>query len=133
MRRNIVIDPRGGPIEVTGEILEPGPAPLKIELWRRVRHPPPDLVHVRTVKDIRGQVRPFYRAGEPEDLVGKVLTWVWVCSHLQPGTAAGWRVRVGVCQGGSPVFSFPAVYSGPLPPDRPLAELRIGEMFVAAD
>lgn len=130
MRRNIVIDPRGGPIEVSGQILEPGPAPLKIDLWRRVRHPPPELVHVRSIKDLVAGDREFYRVGPPEELLGKVVTWVWVCSHLEPGQSESWRVQVDVRQGGGPVFSFPATYTGSLPVDRPLAELRVGEMFV---
>ncbi len=111
---------------VSGQILKPGPAPLKIDLWRHVRHPPPEYDHIATIKELRETARIRYTLGEPAALIGKVLTWVWVCSHLEAGHD-GWRVRVDVFQDGSSVVGYPVEYAGPLPPGRPLAELRIRE------
>lgn len=124
--RPILIDPKGGPVDVAGQILHPGSAPLKIDLWRHVRHPPPELVHVATIKQLRESARLVYQAGEPAALIGKVITWVWVCSHLQPDEQ-GWKVRIDVSQGGESVSGYPVEYAGPLPRRRPLAELRISE------
>ncbi len=126
MSRPIVLDLEGGPVEVAGQILRPGSAPLKIDLWRHVRHPPPDLAHVACIKQLRESARLWYRAGDPAALVGKVITWVWVCSHLEPDDE-GWRVRIDVRQQDKSVAGYPIEYAGPLPRNRPLAELRISE------
>jgi hypothetical protein len=127
----IRLERRGSIVEVSGRILLPGPAPLKIDVWRRVRHPPPELQHVTTLKDLRETRADYYLAGDPSSLIGKVLTWVWVCSHLPPGPD-GWRVRVDVRQGDVSAPGYPVEYAGPLPPGRPLAELRIAEPFLEA-
>ena len=126
MARKILIDPAGGPVEAAGEILEPGAAPLRIDLWRRVRHPPPELAHVRSVKDLRATRKLYYAVGDPSELLGKVLSWVWVCSHLQD-RGEHWRVRVDVRQNSASLPGFPVEYGGPLPPGRELAELRVSE------
>jgi hypothetical protein len=129
MARPVGLDPKGGLVEVGGQILLPGPAPLKIDVWRRVRHPPPDLDYVASIKELRETREGLYPAGEPASLLGKVLTWQWVCSHLEHDPR-GWRVLVDVRQAGRSVPGYPMEYAGPLPPDRPLAELRIIEPFV---
>ena len=130
MSQPIRVDPKGGTIEVGGQILLPGAAPLKIDVWRRVRHPPPDLNYVASIKELRETREGLYPAGDPESLIGKVMTWLWVCSHLGPDPR-GWRLRVDVRQGGASVPGYPYEYSGPLPPGRPLAELRIVEPVVS--
>ncbi len=124
--RPILVNRRGGPVRVLGEILEPGPAPLKIDVWRHVRHPPPDLIHVYTVKSAMDEVAGSYVAGHPTALWGKVISWVWVYEGGdQP--ARSWRVRIDVQQDGASLPGYPAEYSGPLPPGLPLAHLKISE------
>jgi hypothetical protein len=108
-------------------MLEPGAAPIKIDVWRRVRHPPPDMVHSFSVKGIKAAPG-YVDAGHPATLVGKVMTWVWSCADL-PSPSAQWRVRVDVQQGGRSVENYPAEYWGPLPEGQPLAQLKISEVM----
>ncbi len=131
MSRPILLVPGDGRVELRGEILRPGPAPLKIDLWRHVRHPPPELVHVTTIKGIHEHRGPAWNAGDADSLIGKVLTWIWDCSAL-PSSEEGWQVRVDVQQDGRSVPGYPAEYSGPLPNHRPLSLLRITEPVKAA-
>ncbi len=125
MSRPILLIPGSDPVVVLGEILRPGTAPLKVDLWRHVRHPPPELMHVATIKAM-GDRGPRFGAGDADSLIGKVLTWVWDCSSL-PGSEEGWQVRVDVQQGSRSVPGYPVEYDGPLPQRRPLAQLRIAE------
>ncbi len=126
MSRPILLVPGSGRVELFGEILHPGPAPLKIDLWRHVRHPPPELIHVTTIKAIHDRHDSSWSAGEADSLIGKVLTWIWDCSDL-PSSEEGWRIRIDVVQGGRSVPGYPTEYSGPLPQNRPLSLLRITE------
>jgi hypothetical protein len=126
--RPIRIDPRGEPVFVFGEMLEPsGAAPLKIDVWRQVRHPPPDLIHAYGVKTLQDRGE-WFRAGHPATLVGKLVSWIWVCDEL-PRTTSRWRVRVDVRQGQNSAPGYPAEYSGPLPAGQSLAQLKISEIF----
>lgn len=126
MSRPILLVPGDGRVDLFGEILRPGPAPLKIDLWRHVRHPPPELVHVTTIKAAHERSGTQWRAGGADSLIGKVLTWIWDCSQLPP-SQAGWKVRVDVQQDGRSVPGYPVEYDGPLPQRRPLSVLRITE------
>lgn len=110
-----------------GEILAPGFAPLKIDIWRYVRHPPPDVVHAYSVKAVNDESSGYYGAGDAASLVGKVVSWVWICDRLDGG-APQWRVRVDVQQDGVSCPGYPAEYWGPLPEDQPLAQLKISEV-----
>jgi hypothetical protein len=110
-----------------GEIMAPGSAPLKIDVWRYVRHPPPDVVHAYSVKSIDGDPADWHDAGQPAALIGKVISWVWLCDDLRGG-ATQWHVRVSVEQDGVPVQGYPAEYAGPLPDNEPLAQLKISEV-----
>ena len=128
MSRPICVNRRGGSVEVAGEILEPLRAPLKIDVWRRVRHPPPDLVHAYSVKSAQDPQPSGMRwsAGHPSALIGKVVSWGWTCEGVPPG-GGQWRVRVDVMQDGVSLPGYPAEYAGPLPPGAPLAQLKISE------
>jgi len=130
--RPILVDPKGGPVRVAGQILAPGFAPLKIDVWRYVRHPPPDMVHAYSVKSLDEDATGSYDAGQPAALIGKVVSWVWLCDHLRGG-ATQWHVRVTVEQDGAPVEGYPAEYAGPLPDDSPLAQLKISEVVYARE
>ena len=126
MARPILVDPRGGPVEVTGDIVAPGLAPLKIDVWRYVRHPPPEMVHAYSVKAVADDAYGYFPAGNASSLVGKVVVWVWLCEDLQV-TEPFWHVRLDVRQDGASTPGFPADYSGALPDGQPLAQLRISE------
>jgi hypothetical protein len=122
----ILIDPQGEPVEVGAMMVRPGLAPLKIDLWRRVRHPPPDLVHVASIAGHKDTARVLYSLGQPAALVGKVLSWAWDTSGLAPSTE-GWVVRIDVRQGARSLPGYPVEHAGPLPEGPPLAEVRITE------
>lgn len=126
MSRPILLMPGEGLVEVSGEILLPRAAPLKIDVWRYARHPPPELLHVATIKPAQEEAGPRFWAGDADSLIGKVITWAWDCSAL--GTShKGWKVRVDVRQGGQSTPGYPMEYAGPLPKRRPLSELRVAE------
>lgn len=125
MSQTIQLVPGGPPVEVFGEIVSPAAAPLKIDLWRYVRHPPPELLHVATIKQ-QGEPGVWFAAGDADNLIGKVITWVWDCRDL-PHDEAGWRIRVDVRQGGVSIPGYPVEYTGPIPRRRPLTTLRIAE------
>lgn len=127
MSRPILLVPGNGRVELFGQIVHPGPAPLKIDLWRNVRHPPPELIHVACLKGIHEPSgADAWMAGEADELIGKVITWIWDCSELS--VAEGdWRVRLDVVQAGRSVPGYPTEYSGRMPRDRPLSLLRITE------
>jgi len=125
MPQPIQLVPGDSAIELYGEILSPGSAPLKIDLWRHVRHPPPELLHVVTIKPLADQGS-WFIAGDADSLIGKVLTWVWDCRAL-PSHEDGWRLRIDVRQAGTSTPGYPVEYSGPLPRRRPLTLLRIAE------
>ncbi|GEM_PF-4281469 len=126
MPRPIHVDPHRGAVTVIGAMLEPGTAPMKIDVWRHVRHPPPDLVHVFSIATAQ-QLGTSFDAGHPASLMGKVLSWVWVCRDL-PATSERWRVRIDIRQEGISVPDYPAEYWGPLPLGQPLAQLKISEV-----
>lgn len=113
-------------------MISPGPSPLKVDLWRPVRHPPPDFVHAMTVKsaqDVRDEVSP----GHPATLPGKMLSLVFYPREYDPGQIDEWRIVLDVRQGSESLPGFPAEYSGPLPPGgEPLAQLRVSEIFERA-
>ncbi|MCH9680889.1 MAG: hypothetical protein K0V04_05600 [Deltaproteobacteria bacterium] len=125
MSRPILLIPGGGPVVLHGEIIRPGAAPLKVDLWRHVRYPPPELLHVTTIRAVEDR-GPRFSAGDADGLIGKVVTWVWDCSALPP-SEEGWQVRVDVQQAGQSTPGYPAEYDGPLPRRRPLSQLRIAE------
>lgn len=92
---------------MTGQILAPGQAPLKIDVWRYVRHPPPDMVHAYDVKRPGDDARGYFLAGTGASLIGKVVRWSWIWDDP-------WQVRIDVRQDGVSVPGFPAGYSGRL-------------------
>ena len=113
---------------MSGWMLSPGGAPMKIDVWRRVRHPPPDFVHAYTVKSVQDN-NEAPSVGHPATLPGKMISWVWLCDGLDMTEADRWHVRVDVRQDGISVPGFPADYRGVAPPGQPLAQLRIAEVF----
>lgn len=128
MSKPIVVVPGGPSVEFFGEIVRPGSAPLKIDVWRHVRHPPPELMHVATIK-AAADSGIWFSAGDPDSLIGKVVTWVWDCrdlSHGQPGHDQ-WELRLDVRQGGASLEGYPVKYGGPIPRRRPLTILRVAE------
>jgi hypothetical protein len=124
--RPILLRPDGGPVEVAGALLVPVAAPFKIDVWRHVRHPPPELFHIRVIKPMRISETPAYAAGDAASLIGKVISWTFDCAGIA-FTEEGWRVRVDVRQDGRSVEGYPVEYTGPSPRTRTLAELRIAE------
>ena len=129
MSEPIRLDPNAGAVEVGGQLLWPEAGPLRIGIWRRVRHPPPDLSFVAPVKEYEDRQDGLFSAGDPVRLVGKVLTWQWACWGHEPDPR-GWKVRIDVRQDGLSVPGYPIEYEGSLPRGRPLAELRIIEPII---
>lgn len=125
--RTINIDPRGGPVRVFGDLLEPTGQvmPLKIDLWRKVRHPPPELVHAKTLKKSADPVE-YYQVAHPAGLIGKVVTWTWNLAGLQEHVT-GWRVVVDVQQGESSVEGYPVEYRGEFEAGTRYDELKVSE------
>jgi hypothetical protein len=129
--RSILVDPRGGPVLALGRITEPGFAPLKIDVWRYVRHPPPDMIHAFTVKALVEDLDSYVEVGPAATLIGKAIRFTWTCDHLPrpaPGTVGRWQVSVDIRQDGRSVAGYPAVYEGPIPPGQPLAQLKVTEL-----
>jgi hypothetical protein len=108
-------------------MLSPVEAPVKIDLWRPVRFPPPEFMHQQSVKSYQ-DARAETALGHPATLPGKMLTCVWSCDALPPESTE-WRVVVDIRQGGVSIAGYPAEYAGPLPAGQPLAQLRIAELF----
>ena len=125
--RTIRIDPRGGPVTVFGDLLEPGGMgiPLKIDLWRTVRHPPPQLVHATTLKKARDPVE-YVDVAHPASMVGKVMTWTWDLAGVPQGVKS-WRIIVDVQQGGASVEGYPVEYRGDFESGTRYDELKVSE------
>jgi hypothetical protein len=131
--RPILVDPRGGPLEVAGSIFQPQGAALKVDVWRQVRHPPPELVLAFSVKGLTDEPRAWYVVGPAGALVGKLVSWVWPCA-VPEGAGVDfrmWHVRLDVRQDGLSLPGYPVEYSGPLPPGQPLSQLKVSERVEA--
>lgn len=114
---------------MVAQMLMPGVAPVKIDLWRRVRHPPPDFVHAFCLKPAAEDVGDaLVTAGHPMKLVGKMISFAFDCKGLEPGPE--WRVLIDVLQDDASVPGYPFVHFGPMPGNHPLAMLKITELVV---
>jgi hypothetical protein len=111
-------------------MVEPFEGPLKIDLWRPVRHPPPEMVHTTSIKG-REAMGTAFDAGHPAMLVGKIVTWVWDLRNL-PAGARSWRVRVDAQQDGASVDGYPLEFAGDLNPGEVYDDLRVQEEIVDA-
>jgi hypothetical protein len=125
--RTIRIDPRGGPVTVFGDLLDPSGLgmPLKIDLWRKVRHPPPELVHAKTLKKPQEPVD-YTPVPHPAGLIGKVVTWTWNLAGL-PNEISAWRIVVDVRQGKASIDGYPVEYRGEFEAGTRYDELKVSE------
>ncbi len=130
MARPVRIDPRGGPVAFYGELVEPASdsLPLKIDIWQRVRHPPPELMHGQTLK-AHADADPWASVPFPGAIIGRVVTWTWDLTQLPPG-AKSWRIVLDVRQGDQSVEGYPVEYAGEFDPEVAYDELKISERVV---
>lgn len=127
MARRVKIDPRGGSVSIFGELVEPklGTAQLKIDLWRRGRHPPPQLVHAKTVKRPQDE-NDYVSVPFPQSMIGKEMTWSWDLTGRET-KGEGWRILLDVRQAGASVEGYPVEYEGSFDAGERYDELKVSE------
>ena len=98
---------------------------MKIDLWRKVRHPPPETVHAKTLKKPQDPIE-YIRIPHAASMVGKVLTWTWDLGALPEGITE-WRIVVDVQQAGASIEGYPVEYRGEFEAGTKYDELKVSE------
>lgn len=130
--RPLRIDPRGGPVSFFGDLVDPAGAgvPLKIDLWQRVRHPPPELVHAKALKEA-DHANDYVVVQFPGSLIGRVVTWTWSLIEMPPSVRT-WRVLLDVQQRSASIEGYPVEYEGTFEAGETYDELKISERVIDA-